>query len=62
MRDEISLRFVVYPCPASFLVWPFLNLGKDFDSSWTNPPRFRVFTIGAVLFSLGWLIRRLKSK
>jgi hypothetical protein len=42
----------------SFLLWPLLNLGKDFDQSWTNPPLFRVFLSGAVLFFLGWTIRR----
>jgi hypothetical protein len=44
-----------------FLFWPLLNLGKDIDNSWNNPPHVPVFVIGAVLFSLGWLIRRLTS-
>lgn len=43
----------------AFLLWPLLDIGKDIDSSWNNPPRFRVFLSGAVLFCLGWLIRRL---
>lgn len=41
------------------LLWPVLNLASDFDKSWTDPPRFKVFAIGAILFCLGWLIRRL---
>lgn len=45
----------------AFLLWPLLNVGKDFDSSWSNPPRFPVFLTGAILFSLGWVIRRLTS-
>jgi hypothetical protein len=45
----------------SLLLWPLLNLAKDFDSSWTDPPRFHVFCIGAVLFLLGWSIRRFSS-
>jgi hypothetical protein len=44
-----------------FLLWPLLNVGKDIDNSWSDPPRFRVFLAGAVLFSLGWLIRRLTT-
>ena len=43
-----------------FLLWPLLDIGKDIDSSWNNPPRFRVFLSGAVLFCLGWLIGRLR--
>lgn len=43
------------------LLWPLLNAGKDIDHSWINPPRLPVFLTGAVLFSLGWLIRRLTS-
>jgi len=45
----------------SLLLWPLLNTGKDIDPSWADPPRFRIFAIGAVLFSFGWLIRRLTS-
>ena len=45
----------------AFLLWPLLNVGKDIDNSWNNPPRFLVFLTGAVLFLLGWLIRRLTS-
>jgi hypothetical protein len=44
-----------------FLLWPLLNIGKDIDQSWTNPPRVPIFLTGAVLFFLGWLIRRLTS-
>jgi len=43
------------------LLWTLLNVGKDIDRSWTNPPRLAVFLTGAVLCSLGWLIRRLTS-
>ena len=43
------------------LLWPILNVGKDFDHSWNNPPRVPIFLTGAILFSLGWLIRRLTS-
>jgi hypothetical protein len=42
----------------AFLLWPLLNVGKDIDHSWSNPPRFWVFLSGAGLFFLGWLIRR----
>lgn len=45
----------------SFLLWPLLNAGKDIDQSWVNPPRVPVFLTGAILFILGWLIRRLTS-
>ena len=43
------------------LLWPLLNFGKDFDHSWSDPPRFTVFLSGVVLFFLGWLFRRLTS-
>jgi hypothetical protein len=42
----------------AFLLWPLLNFAKDIDSFWTNPPGFQVFCDGAVLFSLGWVVRR----
>ena len=45
----------------AFLLWPLLNVGKDIDNSWNNPPRFPVFLSGAIVFLLGWLIRRLTS-
>lgn len=45
----------------AFLLWPLLNVGGDIDSSWSDPPRLRVFLAGAVTFSLGWFIRRLTS-
>ena len=45
----------------ALLLWPLLNVGKDIDHAWINPPRVPVFLTGAVLFSLGWLIRRLTS-
>jgi hypothetical protein len=43
------------------LLWPLLNIGKDIDELWTNPPRVPVFSAGAVLFALGWTIRRLTT-
>jgi hypothetical protein len=45
----------------SLLLWPLLNIGRDIDQSWTDPPRVSVFIAGAVFFGLGWLIRRLTS-
>jgi hypothetical protein len=43
------------------LLWPLLNVGKDIDHTWINPPLLAVFLTGTILFSLGWLIRRLTS-
>jgi hypothetical protein len=40
-----------------FLLWPLLNLGKDFGQSWSTPPLFHVFLSGAILFFIGWIIR-----
>jgi hypothetical protein len=40
----------------ALLLWPLLILGKDFDNSWSAPPRFRVFLAGAIIFLLGWVI------
>jgi len=45
----------------SFLLWPILNLVKDIDKSWIDPPLFRVFLVGAILFFLGWAVRRVAS-
>jgi hypothetical protein len=45
----------------SFLLWPLLNIGKDIDKSWSDPPLFRVFLTGAILFLLGWALRRFAS-
>ena len=45
----------------SFLLWPLLNIGKDIDKSWSDPPRFRVFLTGAILLLLGWALRRVAS-
>lgn len=44
------------------LLWPLLNLGKDVDQTWTSPPRFNVFVVGAFLFGLGWVIRRFAER
>lgn len=46
----------------SFFGWPFLKFGTDIDKSWSDPPDFRVFLIGAILFFLGWAVRRASSK
>jgi hypothetical protein len=43
----------------SMLLWRLLNMGKDIDASWSDPPRVPVFLCGAALFGLGWMIRRL---
>ena len=43
------------------LLWPLLNVAKDIDQSWSDPPRVPVFIAGAVLFGLGWTIRRLTT-
>ena len=45
----------------SFLLWPLLNIGKDIDKSWSDPPLFRVFLTGAILFLLGWALRSVAS-
>ena len=45
----------------SLLLWPLLNVAKDIDQSWINPPRLQVGATGAVLFLLGWAIRRFTS-
>ena len=45
----------------AFLFWPLVYLGKNFDESLQDPPLFRIFLAGAVLFFLGWLIRRATS-
>lgn len=44
------------------LLWPLLNAGRDIDSSWTNPPRLTIFLAGAVLFGVGWTIRKAYSE
>ena len=41
------------------LLWPLLSLGADTGTPWSNSPRPPIFLTGAVLFGLGWLIRRL---
>ena len=42
----------------SFLLWPLLKMGEDIDKSWSDPPLFRVFITGAILFLAGWAVRR----
>ena len=46
----------------SFLLWPILSKGKDINYTWINPPQLRVFIVGAILFFVGWIIRRLTSE
>ena len=43
------------------LLWTILNVGKDIDRSWNDPPRLAVFLTDAVLCSLGWLTCRLTT-
>ena len=43
------------------LLWPLLNVGKDIDQSWSDPPRLHVFAMGGIFFLLGWTIRRLTT-
>jgi hypothetical protein len=43
------------------LLWPLLRYGKGLDSSWDNAPTLKVFVSGALLFGLGWLVRRLTA-
>jgi hypothetical protein len=45
----------------ALLLWPLLNVAKDIDKSWSDPPRLPVFATGAILFLLGWTIRRLTT-
>jgi hypothetical protein len=37
-------------------------MGRDVDHLWTDPPRLSVFLSGAILFALGWIIRRLTAR
>ena len=43
------------------LLWPLLKLGSDANNSVNNPVTIQVFITGAILFGLGWLVRRLTS-
>jgi hypothetical protein len=45
----------------AMLLWPLLNMAGEFDHSLTDPPRPPIFLSGAILFGLGWLIRRFTS-
>jgi hypothetical protein len=45
----------------ALFLWPLLDMGKDVDQSWTNPPRLFVSLAGGMFFGLGWLVRRLTS-
>src|SRR5258708_4929933 len=43
------------------LLWPVLNAAKDTHHTSVNPPRVSGALTGAVLFAVGWLIRRVTS-
>ena len=43
----------------SLFLWPLFNIGTD--PPWSTAPRLLVFLTGLILFSLGWLIRRLTA-
>jgi hypothetical protein len=43
------------------LLWPLLNVAKDINHSWSDPPRLHVFATGVVLVLLGWTLRRLTT-
>jgi len=45
----------------ALLLWPLLKIGKDIDKSWSDPPLFRVFLTGAIVFMVGWALRRVTS-
>jgi hypothetical protein len=45
----------------SLFLWPLFNIGTDVDRPWSNAPRLPVFLAGLILFSLGWLIRKLTA-
>jgi hypothetical protein len=44
------------------LLWPILNVASEFDHSWTDPLLSPILFSGAILFGLGWLIRRFTSR
>jgi hypothetical protein len=46
----------------SMLLWPILNVAREFDRSLTDSPLPPVVLCGALLFGLGWLIRRFTSR
>jgi hypothetical protein len=43
------------------LLWPVLQMTKDIDPSSVEAPRLTIFISDAVLFALGWMIRRLTA-
>lgn len=45
----------------AFLFWPLIYLGKNFGESLSYSPLFRAFLTGAILFFVGWVIRRATS-
>jgi hypothetical protein len=47
---------------SSMLLWPLLNIGRDIDALWTDPPSVLVFLCGLAMFGLGWIIRRLTQE
>ena len=42
----------------SLLLWPLLRVFADPDDPRTKATEFQVFLAGAILFGLGWLVRR----
>jgi hypothetical protein len=46
----------------SLLLWPLLKAANSIDKSWSDPPLFRVFIVGAILFVLGWAVRRASTE
>jgi hypothetical protein len=44
------------------LLWPLLNLGKDFDQTWNSHPQLPVFAAGAFFVGLGWAVRRFTQR
>ncbi|MGA2428274.1 MAG: hypothetical protein ABSH13_07220 [Candidatus Acidiferrum sp.] len=56
---ELAAQIVQDFGAGPLLLWPVLNMAKDVDASWTDPPRWPIILSGGVLFGLGWLIRSL---
>jgi hypothetical protein len=45
----------------SLLLWPLLNLGRESGAPWSEAYRPPIVLSGAVLFGLGWLLRRMTT-
>ena len=72
LRDSSSLKaFPSMPSLAAqivqdfgaggVLLGPVLNVANNINESWKNLPSFPVFIGGAILFFIGWIIRRIFS-